>query len=276
MTDLSAWIGREETRVETLDRVRSDALVTALGDAPRAGDALPWPHHWLHFWDVKPPSQIGDDGHPAKGGFLPPVPMPRRMWAGGRLSFFGPVRFGETVERRSNIRTVAKKAGRTGELVFVTVRHTLAVGSETVLEEEQDLVYRAAATEPLVLPPPEDDLPAADWRRGVATDPLLLFRFSALTMNGHRIHYDEPYASEVERYPGLVVHGPLQATLMLGDALAASHKQPRSFSFRGLSPAISGTEISVCGRETDGGAEVWVEQAGRRTMTGQVEWEAEA
>jgi 3-methylfumaryl-CoA hydratase len=273
MTDWSDWVGREETRSEVLDRTRSDALLAALGAVPAPGDELPPPHHWLHFWDVKPPGELGEDGHPAKGGFLPPVPLPRRMWAGGRLAFHGALSFGERVERRSTIRAISRKTGRSGDLVFVTVAHRLTGSGGAVWDEEQDLVYRPASTGPTVSPPPDENLPAPDWRQGIVPDPVLLFRYSALTMNGHRIHYDAPYARAVEHYPGLVVQGPLQASLMLGAAIAAAGRQPKTFAFRGLSPAIADAEIAVCGRDDVAGVELWVEQGGRRTMSGRVEWE---
>lgn len=276
MTLFSDWIGREEIRTEVFERTRSDALARALGREPAAGDAAPLLHHWLHFWDVRPPAEVGEDGHPVRGGFLPPVALPRRMWAGGRLRFHAPLRFDEPVQRRSVIRSITHKSGRSGELVFVAVAHVLGGPSGLAWEEEQDLVYRAASTAPASIPTQEEEAWTSDWRREQATDPVLLFRYSALTLNGHRIHYDVPYAREVEHYPGLVVQGPLQATLMLEEAAAVTGRRIGGFAFRGLSPAISGEPVAVCGRAVEGGAEVWIEQAGRRTMTGQVHWEDEA
>lgn len=265
------WIGREEVRVERLDRARSDALTAALGDPPNGGAVMPHLHHWLHFWDVRPPSGLGPDGHPAKGGFLPPIPLPRRMWAGGRLTFLTPLRFGETVERRSVIRAVEAKSGRSGDLVFVTVAHTLTGPHGVALEEEQDLVYRAAAPAPAPDPGPEDALPTADWSRVRAPDPVLLFRYSALTMNGHRIHYDRPYAQTVEHYRGLVVQGPLQATMMLGEAERRQGRAASRFAFRGLAPAFEGAALSVSSAGDDP-TRTWIAQAGRRTMTGEIQW----
>lgn len=267
MTDLSAWIGRSQTLTDVLEPARSNALNAALGGdgAGRAGDALPLLHHWLYFWDVKPPSGLGVDGHPAKGGFLPPVPLPRRMWAGGRLTFHGDLRLGEEVRKTSTITAVTEKTGKSGTLVFVTVRHELAGGEGLAISEEQDLVYRdpAAASLPL---PQGAPAPAAAWVETIDPDPVLLFRYSALTMNGHRIHYDRPYAIDEEAYPALVVHGPLQATLLLRLASSRLEAAVTGFDFRGQQPAFDGLPLHVCGEPTQDGAEVWTQQGGGRNM----------
>lgn len=270
MTDMNDWVGREEVQTERLERTRSDALTMALGGRIDASDILPHLHHWLHFWDVRPPSGVGPDGHPARGGFLPPAPLPRRMWAGGQLRFIQPLRFGQTVTRRSTIVSVENKSGRSGDLVFVVVRHVLSGPDGVAVEENQDLVYREAAVR--ASPPPgEEEARAADWRRTVEADPVLLFRYSALTMNGHRIHYDHPYATTVEHYPGLVVQGPLQASLMLAEAEARTGLRARAFSFRGLSPAIGPGAVDVCGARDGDEAETWIMQAGRKTMQGRAD-----
>jgi 3-methylfumaryl-CoA hydratase len=265
------WIGRSQQLVDVLEPGRSNALDIALGGTGRrvAGEALPLLHHWLYFWDVKPPQGLGADGHPAKGGFLPPVPLPRRMWAGGRLSFRKPLLLGASVARTSTITAVTEKTGRSGTLVFVTVRHDLDAGDGLAVSEEQDLVYRDPATAALPAPvagPP----PAAPWLRSIEPDPVLLFRYSALTMNGHRIHYDRPYAMGEESYPALVVHGPLQATLLVD--LAARHLDVpiTGFDFRGQQPAFDGATLHVCGTPTDDGAEVWTQQGDAKTMTATV------
>ena len=271
--DFSAWVGRSEIRTDVLDPARSQALCAALGEtaAPTLGAPLPLLHHWLYAWDVRPPAGLGADGHPAKGGFLPPVPLPRRMWAGGRLSFLAPLMLGETVERISTIRKVEAKSGKSGELVFVTVEHVLAGQAGIAVREEQDLVYRgAAAPGSIAAPTPLTAAPNAPWRRTVSPDPVLLFRYSALTMNGHRIHYDRPYAMDEEAYPGLVVHGPLQATLLI--ALAAQHlgKPITGFEFRGQGPAFDGAPLHVCGEPTDTGASVWTQQGEAKNMVATV------
>jgi 3-methylfumaryl-CoA hydratase len=271
--DYSAWVGRTEDVVDVLEPARSNALRAALGEpAPLgAGEALPLLHHWLYFWDVKPPEGLGPDGHPARGGFLPPVQLPRRMWAGGRLKFLQPLRLGERVTRTSTILKVEAKSGRSGDLVFVTVEHRLAGADGLAVIEEQDIVYReAAAPGSIAAPAADGPAPAAPWRAEVVPDSVLLFRYSALTMNGHRIHYDRPYAMAEEAYPGLVVHGPLQATLLVDLAVRNLAQPVTGFDFRGQSPAFDGTRLHVCGAPTEAGASLWTEQAGTKNMVATV------
>jgi 3-methylfumaryl-CoA hydratase len=265
------WIGRSQQVADVLEPSRSNALDVSLGGsgARVAGDAMPLLHHWLYFWDMKPPSGLGADGHPAKGGFLPPVPLPRRMWAGGRLSFHRPLRLGTTVTRTSTITAVAEKTGRSGMLVFVTVRHDLDASDGLAVSEEQDLVYRdpaSAAAQPAVPGP----APSAPWVREIDPDPVLLFRYSALTMNGHRIHYDRPYATGEEAYPALVVHGPLQATLMIDLAASRLGVPITGFDFRGQQPAFDGAPLYVCGTATADGADLWTQQGDARNMAATV------
>lgn len=268
--DFSAWVGRSEELVDVLEPARTNALRAALGEAPvlTDGDELPLLHHWLYFWDVRPPEGLGPDGHPARGGFLPPVPLPRRMWAGGRLKFLQPLKVGERVAKTSTILKVEAKSGKSGSLVFVTVEHRLSGGEGLAVVEEQDIVYREAAAPGSIKGPAGDGAaPAAPWRREVFPDPVLLFRYSALTMNGHRIHYDRPYAMKEEAYPGLVVHGPLQATLLADLATRNLAAPVAGFDFRGMAPAFDGTQLHVCGEPTETGASVWTEQGGTRNMT---------
>ncbi len=271
--DISAWAGRQEQTVDVLDPVRSNALLAALGEDRTLvqGDALPLLHHWLYFWNVRPPAGLGDDGHPAKGGFLPPVPLPRRMWAGGRLKFLQPLRIGERATKTSTILKVEAKSGKSGNLVFVTVLHELAGDSGAAVQEEQDLVYREEAA-PGSIPAQARDAaaPTAPWHRAIQADTVLLFRYSALTMNGHRIHYDRAYAMDREAYPALVVHGPLQATLLASLAVKNLDRPIAGFDFRGLSPAFDGAPLHVCGGVTDDGATLWTEQGGTRAMSATV------
>lgn len=265
------WIGRSVTVRDRLEPARSNALLAALGGQGEAaaGDPLPLLHHWLYFWDVRPPAGLGADGHPAKGDFLPPIPLPRRMWAGGRLAFHAPLVLGEEVTRTSTILNVEEKHGRSGTLVFVTLEHAIANADGLAIREEQDLVYRAAATAgpslPIAASPPE-----CSWRVSIDPDPVLLFRYSALTMNGHRIHYDRPYAMGEEAYPALVVHGPLQATLLM--ALADRHvaRPITGFEFRGEAPAFDGMALTLCGDTTDDGASMWTQQGDRVAMRARV------
>lgn len=271
MSEFDDWVGRSQSVTDVLEPARSNALSVALGGEGnlKAGDPLPLLHHWLYFWDVKPPAGLGVDGHPAKGGFLPPVPLPRRMWAGGRLTFHKPLLVGAEVTRTSTICGVKEKTGRSGRLVFVTVRHDLDAGEGIAISEEQDLVYRepAAGTlpEPVAAP-----APAVAWLEDVNPDPVLLFRYSALTMNGHRIHYDRPYALGEESYPGLVVHGPLQATLLIQLAARNLDVPITGFEFRGQQPAFEGVRLHVCGEPTESGAEVWTQQGADKNMVATV------
>lgn len=265
----AAWIGRSARAEDVLEPARSNALRAVLGEdgALGPGEPLPPLHHWLYFWDARPPGSLGPDGHPARGGFLPPVPLPRRMWAGGRLRFLKPLIVGERATRVSTILKVEEKGGRSGRLVFVTLRHELSGAAGAAVIEEQDLVYRDAAPPGAIAPPAGDaPSPSAPWRRDVLPDSVLLFRYSALTMNGHRIHYDRPYAIEREAYPALVVHGPLQATLLL-DLAARNLAAPiTGFDFRSRSPAFDGATLHLCGEPDATGARVWTEQAGTTAM----------
>jgi 3-methylfumaryl-CoA hydratase len=273
--DFSAWVGRQEQASDTLGPTRTNALGAALGEVEPlvVGDALPLLHHWLYFWNVQPPEKLGPDGHPAKGGFLPPVPLPRRMWAGGRVRFHKPLIIGDHATRTSTILKVEAKSGKSGNLVFVTVEHQLVGADGVAVVEEQDLVYREPAVQGAASPPAatrDSEVPHTSWHRDIIPDTVLLFRYSALTMNGHRIHYDRPYAVDEEAYRALVVHGPLQATL-LADLAARNLKAPiTGFDFRGQSPAFDGIPLHVCGEATETGASVWTEQGGTKNMVATV------
>lgn len=261
MSEFDEWIGRSQTVSDVIEPARSNALDVALGGSGGlvAGDPLPLLHHWVYFWDVRPPHGLGRDGHPHKGGFLPPVPLPRRMWAGGRLTFHAPLRLGAKVAKTSTIASVTEKTGRSGTLVFVTVRHELDGGEGLAVSEEQDLVYREPAAGMAPAPVPGAP-PAAAWVETIEPNPVLLFRYSALTMNGHRIHYDQPYALGEEAYPALVVHGPLQATLLMRLAAARLKGTITGFEFRGQQPAFAGAPLHVCGAPSGDGAECWTQQ----------------
>ena len=267
--DFSGWVGRIEQMTDRIEPARCNALRAALGDSSplTEGDEMPMLHHWLHFWNVQPPVGLGADGHPAKGGFLPPVPLPRRMWAGGRLRFKQPLTLGDTVTKTSTILKVQEKSGKSGQLVFVTVEHKLAGKDGLAIVEEQDLVYREAAA-PGSIGAPDTDSPApqAPWHESVEPDSVLLFRYSAATMNGHRIHYDLPYARDEEAYPALVIHGPLQATLLIDLAARNLDAPITAMSFRGQSPAFCGATLHVCGEKSEDGASCWTEQGGTRNM----------
>lgn len=263
------WIGRRETRQDVVDRRRAEALAAALGDAPPAGSAAPLLRHWLLFWDPKTPVDTGADGHARTGGFLPPMHGARRMWAGGEVEFVAPLMFDQPVQRASEIAAIEQKTGASGPLTFVTVRHELTQDGGLCVRERQDLVFRqpAPACAPRHTPAPQ----AAAWRREITPDPVLLFRFSALTFNSHRIHYDRDYARDVEGYDGLVVHGPLQALLMLDLARANLATPVRRFSYRGAAPALDLAPLQVCGALDEGGARLWTAQGGGVCMTARAE-----
>jgi len=231
---------------------------------PKNGDPLPPLWHWLYFLDAAPQSKIGADGHAERGDFLPPVPLPRRMWAGSRFSFDGePVRVGDPIGRKSEIKSVEPKSGSTGSMVFVTVKHTISGPRGVSFVEEHDIVYREAAG-PGEQPKAPKPAPAdATWTKTIMADPVLLFRFSALTFNGHRIHYDQPYVTGTEGYPGLIVHGPLLGLLQIELARRANaDKIPRSFEFRALSPVFAGAAFHIHGRrESDGAITTWAANA---------------
>ncbi|RQP04105.1 MAG: acyl-CoA dehydrogenase [Paracoccus sp. BP8] len=267
---LQSWTGRTEESRDTITAGHT-ARMAALLDrpAPALGDPLPPLWHWTFFAPQVPQSQLGPDGHPRLGGFLPPVPLPRRMWAGGKLQFHNPIHVGEEVTRTSEILSVAEKSGRQGALVFVSVGHKLATQSGLAIEERQDIVYREPST--TKLPAPVAEVAPADWRDPMLPDPVLLFRFSALTFNAHRIHYDLPYATAEEGYPDLVVQGPLTATLLMDAYTRRSGNLPKSFSFRGQAPLFSGGRMAICGRATDQGHDLWAEGPGGYTgMSAQV------
>lgn len=280
--DLRAWIGRSEESSDVITPVPAAALAATLDRDERdwlSGDRLPWLWHWLYFLPLAPQRALGPDGHPRRGGFLPPVPLPRRMWAGGRFEFHEPLAIGESVLRSSRILDVTEKKGRSGALVFVRVRHEIAHekprGSRLALAEEHDIVYRDLVPAPAAdeAPPPAR---SAEFERSVEPSPVLLFRYSALTFNGHRIHYDRRYCVEEEGYPGLVVHGPLQATLLL-DLLHRQRPQAQlaRFAFRAVRPLYDLAPFAVCGRfrADGGGAELWTrDAAGFPTMEATVEF----
>lgn len=243
-----AWVGRvEEARDEISARQARQMAATlgVSGDFPQ-GAVLPPLWHWMGWTPEAAMSELGPDGHPARGGFLPPVPLERRMWAGGRLRFHVPLRIGEPLYRRSEILKVSEKTGTTGRMVFVTVRHDVHGAAGLAVEEEQDIVFIAMPER--FTPPPPVPAPAADWSEPVAMDEVRLFRYSALTFNAHRIHFDLPYATGVEKYPGLVVHGPMQAMLLMEAARARRGAAiPAGYRFRGVRPLFHFDALTLQG-----------------------------
>jgi len=256
-----AWIGREEERTERIHAPLVEALAATLDldSAPGAGNPLPPGWQWLFFNPRARRSELGVDGHPQRGGFLPPIELPRRMWAGSRIRYLAPLLVDAEATRRSRITKVENKVGKSGSLWFVTVEHSSSRDGSLCIVEEQDLVFRDA-------PPPGANPPApqrydgeALWSRGIEPDTTMLFRYSALTFNGHRIHYDQHYARNEEGYPDLVVHGPLTATLL--QQFAVEHGGGRrlaAFDFRGVTPLFVGRPFQLEGRsESDRSLALW-------------------
>ena len=265
---LGAWVGRTEQRSERIAAAPLAAWMATLDRTdepePVPGTPLPPLAHWLYFLPRALQHELGADGHASRGGFLPPVPLPRRMWAGGRLRFERALRVGADALRVSTLTRVDAKQGRSGALVFVTVRHDISDADGLAIVEEHDIVYRgepavaspAGAVAPALPPAPAD----AQFSRTIQPDPVLLFRYSALTFNGHRIHYDRSYVTEVEGYPGLVVHGPLIATL-LADLVRREvpDARIRAFEFKAVSPLFDIHPFDACGRRdaADGSVALW-------------------
>ena len=267
LVQLQNWVGRTETLADDISSapVRGLAATLDLAESPSmTGAALPPLWHWLYFLPQPRQSEIGPDGHARRGGFLPPVPLPRRMWAGGRLQWAprNSLRMGDPVKRISRIESVTHKSGRTGDLLFVLVRHEVHNTSGLALSEEHDIVYRANPLPGDPVPPPQAAPGGAAWSETVTPDDVLLFRYSALTFNGHRIHYDRRYVTEVEGYPGLIVHGPLIATLLM-ELLRKRMPgvQVKSFSFRAVRPVFDIAPFQVHGLPSPDGSAVqlWTE-----------------
>jgi 3-methylfumaryl-CoA hydratase len=272
---LRGWIGREDVGTDILseDLARKyHATFNLAGEAPRIGEAVPQLIHFCLAQPVVPTETLGADGHPARGGFLPPVPLPRRMWAGSSLIFHGDLKVGDEVERISRIENVELKQGRTGALCFVTVQHRIEASGRLAVEERQDIVYRELEVSGSVSKPPSVAEPG-EHQRPMKADTPLLFRYSALTFNGHRIHYDRRYTMEVEGYPGLVVHGPMQAALLCNYATELRSSPPVRFSFRGLSPLFDDDAFALHATEDGEGLKLWTARVGGAVcMTAEAAW----
>jgi 3-methylfumaryl-CoA hydratase len=275
---LRQWIGRttEVSDIVTAQLTKGlrATLFQEIGE-PKPGDAAPSTTHWCLGQPVFPMSELGPDGHPTRGGFLPPVPLPRRMWAGGELEFVDALRVGDVATRSSRIADVTMKTGSTGVLCFVSVQHEVTTSRGLAIRERQDIVYRdvsgPAPAAPAKVPPPP---PVAQHRETHVSDPVLLFRYSALTFNGHRIHYDRDYVTKVEGYPGLIFHGPLQASFIV-ELAAKLHggQPPKKLNYRGVQPLFEGSEFSINANTTDSGMELWIANAeGQPTMKGSANW----
>lgn len=254
--ELKPWLDKQETYPDHITTMPVDALNALLDREVRpatAGDPLPPLWHWMYFLPIVRQSQVGPDGHPLRGGFLPPVKLPRRMIVGGRLDYTDSVRVGDPVTRHARIQSIEHKRGRTGDLVFVTVRNEFTTPRGVAFVEEQDIVYRdfpppGADPNPNAQPAPASHL----WNQTFTPDPVIMFKFSALTFNGHRIHYDYPYVTQIEGYPGLVFHAPLIA-ILLAD-LVRQHLPKRRIQrliYRAVSPTFDTAPFYLCGMPED-------------------------
>ncbi|PCI03888.1 MAG: acyl-CoA dehydrogenase [Hyphomicrobiales bacterium] len=270
--DFSDWIGQTQSISDVID-ARHANLMAATMARPEVegeikpfseGDELPLGWQWIYFLQAAPSSQLGRDGHSKTGGFLPPIPLPRRMWAGSRLEFLQPLLIGDQVEKKTEILSVTPKEGKSGPLYFVTVKHSFTKQTGLCLVEEQDLVYRSDPRPDSVAPQLSEAPAQAKFSREIVPTSTWLFRYSALTFNGHRIHYDVDYAREVEGYRNLVFHGPLSATLLLELASEIAGKQQgkqqgkqklASFSFRAISPLFADRSFSI--HANANGSEIW-------------------
>ncbi len=256
-SDFSAWIDRTESVEDFIAPAPARQAAATLGRDPatfRDGTALPPLWHWFHFPSLTPQAALAEDGHEQRGAFMPPVPLPRRMFAGGRMRFLAPLRIGAPARLERTIRAITEKTGRTGRLVFTTVAIRVSQGGATCIEEEQDIVYRGhgePVPAPAVLPP--EPLPAGAFGATVNPEAALLFRFSALTWNAHRIHYDRDYCTQVEGYPGVIVHGPLQAVLLAGLAMDHAGAPLTGFEFRSEAPIFDLAPFELFGAPADGG-----------------------
>ncbi|MDC0662959.1 FAS1-like dehydratase domain-containing protein [Marinobacter sp. SS21] len=267
---LQQWVGKTRVLTDTVSAGLVAKLAAVLdhdrGASRRDGQALPWPWHWLCFTPTPQASETGADGHPRTGDFLPPVPLPRRMWAGSQLSCQAPLTVGDRLRCESRVASVTPKQGRQGALVFVTVEHRIYTSRhELAVTETQDIVYRNLPTGPAPVAPVHQPELSAQWHRTVRPDPVMLFRYSALTYNGHRIHYDRDWAVQQEGYPGLVVHGPLTATLLLD----LMYRQLGSVAinvirFRGVNPLFDTEAFSLHGRRDGDTVSLWALTAGRQ------------
>jgi len=290
VTDFSDWTGRTQTQHQRIDSLAVAALAATLDReaAPLNGAPLPPGWQWLFFNPVARQSTLGEDGHPRRdlpGSFLPPIPLPRRMWAGSRIRYQAPLVVGTVATRQSRLLTIAWKEGRAGRMCFVTVEHTTSAAGNDCIVEEQDIVFREASVPGAALAAAVAEPPAAppmpvQWQERVVPDTPLLFRYSALTFNGHRIHYDLPYARDVEGYRGLVVHGPLTATLLQQFAQACRPADRMAgFDFKGVSPLFADEALHLQGWVDPGDSQLMhlraLNATGALAMQASAWWEAE-
>jgi 3-methylfumaryl-CoA hydratase len=270
---LRKWIGRSEMVEDVASEVPLAGLAALLDRAEPWEDFMPPLAHWLYFLTHARQSEIDIDGHPRRGGFLPPIDLPRRMWAGGRLAFDADIAIGARITRHSTIADVTSKTGSTGNMVFVTVHHEIATDAGIAIREEQDIVFREAPKPGAQSPARNTDIKPAEHSRRIVPDPTQLFRFSALTFNAHRIHYDRDYCRDVEGYPGLVVQGPFTAMLLMDHLLTSvPNARVRSFKFRAQSPLFDTAPFALCLNKSEGGADLWAQGPSGKAMVAEAQF----
>ncbi|MEO0369583.1 MAG: MaoC family dehydratase N-terminal domain-containing protein [Pseudomonadota bacterium] len=261
MTKLEDWIGNNQTQVEVINLRQAELLAVTLNQpVPKSGDSLPACWHWAWFNEALPASELGRDGHAMRGGFLPPVPLPRRMWAGGSLSFLAPIIIGAEITKVSTIESIKHRTGKSGELCIVTIGHRLFDGNELCIDEKQNLVFREDPS-PDVAPPATIAPPDShDITETLSPNPVMMFRYSALTFNGHRIHYDVDYAREVEGYPDIVFHAPLTATSLCNLASYLLEDEPvKHFEYRATAPLFCNAPVKLSAKKDDCGVTAWAQ-----------------
>ena len=260
-----AWIGKKEILTDFSNQRPIAMMQALLNQQDKQLDELPHLYHWLYFLPIVNGKSLAEDGHPKKGGFLPPIPFPKRMWAGGRLQFLKPIAVNQNIRRESEIIKIDFKQGKSGNMYFVTVKHSVFANEQLAIVEEQDIVYREATNQVQPGKPVAAAIPEAKhytYKKTFPVNTTTLFRYSALTFNSHKIHYDRPYSMEQEGYPGLVVHGPLLATLLVHTFKQENpDKQITSFDFRAVKPVFDFNQFHICGDIQAGEAELWIEHA---------------
>lgn len=277
MENFDAWIGKKEV-LSDFTHPRSVSMMQALLNQPdNKISELPHLYQWFYFLPIVDSENLAEDGHPRKGGFLPPIPFPKRMWAGSRIEFIKPVLLSTNIRKESEITKIQFKSGKSGDMYFVTVKHSIFSNDTLAIVEEQDIVYRAASNQPQTLkagtPIAVTEKPYT-YKKSFPVNTTTLFRYSALTFNSHKIHYDRPYATETEGYPGLVIHGPLLATLLLHTFKQEnSDKKISHFEFKAVNPVFDFNTFSIYGAVQSNHAELWIEKSdGQIAMKGIVRY----
>jgi 3-methylfumaryl-CoA hydratase len=275
MENFDAWIGKKEISHDVVTARPIAMMQALLNESNKTVNILPHLYHWFYFLPLVDSKEISEDGHPLKGSFLPPIPFPKRMWAGSRFQFLNPIHVNQHIRRESEILNVELKHGKSGDMYFVTVKHSIFTEEKLAIIEEHDIVYRDASNQAQTSKPVTHSEKTFSYKKFFPVNTVTLFRYSALTFNGHKIHYDRPYAIENEGYPGLVVHGPLLATLLLHTFQQENpNKNISHFEFRAINPIFDFNEFSICGDIQTDQAELWIEKSdGQIAMKGKVQFQ---